>query len=79
MTNEVTEISRTAIEDEFDLVMYKEAENDFAFWLEPHEGVHHGWCLAAGPTELEALVAARVALWKIYKACPEPERTLCKQ
>lgn len=63
--------------DEFYLVIHK-GWSEIIVSLEG-KGSKRGVRLASAPTELEALVAARVALLKIYKACPDPVRSIVKE
>lgn len=70
----MTELKRIMVDD-VDLAIYKTEPNLITVWIEFKSDDHLGVCIASEPTELEALVAARLALFKLYKACPEPPRS----
>lgn len=69
----MTETKRINVEEAWDLVTYN--DDDFTVWICTPGGNKDGVCLGVGNTELEALVLARLALFKLYKACPEPPRS----
>lgn len=70
----MTELKRIMVDGDLELVIYREPDSVDVI-IEPKACKHIGVCIASEPTELEALVAARVTLFKLYKACPEPPRS----